>query len=312
MAIPTYEDLMLPLLQEYAAAGQPMAMKALVPIMAAKLRLTDDELAERLPSGRQGLFNNRLHWAKTYLARAGLLASPARGQAQITEAGRALLTEGLSRVDGAVLARFPGFSAWKTGADADAEPETIRGLTTQAVYDSLDQATPEERIEAARKELEQGLKADLLDRVRSMSPAEFEELIVQLLLRMGYGNGAEELAQALGGSGDRGIDGVVHQDPLGLDRVYIQAKRYSEGNTVGSREIRDFNGALDLVRAPKGLFVTASTFTRDARAQAQNATRQIVLIDGDELAGLMVRYKVGTRVLATIEVQGLDEGFFQA
>lgn len=162
----------------------------------------------------------------------------------------------------------------------------------------------------ARKELEQGLRADLLDRVRSMSPAEFEELIVQLLLRMGYGNGAEELARALGGSGDRGIDGVVHQDPLGLDRVYIQAKRYSEGNTVGSREIRDFNGALDLVRAPKGLFVTASTFTRDARAQAQNATRQIVLIDGDELAGLMVRYKVGTRVLATIEVQGLDEGFF--
>lgn len=312
MAMPTYEDLMLPLLQEYGSSGQPLAIKDLVPIMAAKLRLTDEELAERLPSGRQALFNNRLHWAKTYLARAGLLSSPARGQAQITAHGRTLLAEGLTRIDGAVLARFPGFSAWKTGAGADPESKASDAPTTQVVFDALNQATPEERIEAARKELEQGLRADLLDRVRSMFPAEFEELIVQLLLRMGYGNGAEELARALGGSGDRGIDGVVRQDPLGHDRVYIQAKRYSEGNTVGSREIRDFNGALDLVRAPKGLFVTASTFTRDARAQAQNATRQIVLIDGDGLAGLMVRYKVGTRVLATIEVQGLDEGFFQA
>lgn len=246
------------------------------------------------------------------MARAGLLVAPARGQAEITQLGRQLLGEGLSRIDGATLSRFPEFVQWTSGGSREGAEAAATMEPALKGADLLDQSTPEERIEAARKELEKGLRAELLDRVRSMTPAEFEELIVQLLLRMGYGNGAEEMARALGGSGDQGIDGVVHQDPLGLDRVYIQAKRYADGNTVGSREIRDFNGALDLVRAPKGLFVTASTFTRDARLQAQNATRQIVLIDGDELAGLMVRYKLGTRVLATIEVQGLDEGFFQA
>ena len=151
---------------------------------------------------------------------------------------------------------------------------------------------------------------ELLERVRAMTPADFEELIVQLLLRMGYGSGAEEMAQALGGSGDQGIDGVIHQDPLGLDRVYIQAKRYNEGNVVGSGAIRDFNGALDLKRAPKGLFVTASSFSRDARIQAESATRQIVLIDGEELASLMIRHKVGTRVVATVDIQEVDGAFF--
>jgi restriction system protein len=314
MPIPSYEDLMLPLLQEYAVAGRPMSIKDLMPLMSNKLDLTDDDLAERLPSGRQGLFHNRLHWAKTYLARAGLLASPLRGLAEITATGRAVLAEGLTRIDGSTLARFPDFVRWKDGSGDDVEAVAIPEApgAPPGRHEVLAEATPEERIEAARKELERGLRADLLDRVRSMTPAEFEELIVQLLLRMGYGTGAEEMARALGGPGDRGIDGVVHQDPLGLDRVYIQAKRYAEGNVVGSREIRDFNGALDLVRAPKGLFVTASTFTRDARNQAQNATRQIVLIDGEELATLMSRYKVGTRVLGTIELQGIDEGFFSA
>jgi restriction system protein len=281
--------------------------------MADKLGLSEEERAERLPSGRQGLFHNRLHWAKTYMGKAGLLSSPARGVAQVTERGRAVLQQNPERVDGTTLAQFDEFIDWKDASSSGSggftkEPTGAMVLPQPVTEDT--HLTPEERIEAARKELEKGLRVELLERVRAMTPADFEELIVQLLLRMGYGSGAEEMAQALGGSGDQGIDGVIHQDPLGLDRVYIQAKRYNEGNVVGSGAIRDFNGALDLKRAPKGLFVTASSFSRDARIQAESATRQIVLIDGEELASLMIRHKVGTRVVATIDIQEVDGAFF--
>lgn len=279
--------------------------------MADKLGLSEEEMAERLPSGRQGLFHNRLHWAKTYIGKAGLVSSPARGLAQITERGRAVLQQNPERVDGTILAQFDEFTEWKVASNSSGSPKEPTGaiVVPQPVAEDT-HLTPEERIEAARKELEKGLRLELLERVRAMTPADFEELIVQLLLRMGYGSGAEEMAQALGGSGDQGIDGVIHQDPLGLDRVYIQAKRYNEGNVVGSGAIRDFNGALDLKRAPKGLFVTASSFSRDARIQAESATRQIVLIDGEELASLMIRHKVGTRVVATVDIQEVDGAFF--
>ena len=309
MPIPTYEDLMLPLLKEYAASSRPRSLKELVPLMADKLRLTEEEKAERLPSGRQSLFYNRLAWAKTYMGKAGLLNSPARGLAEITDRGRAILQHNPERIDGTTLAQFAEFTDWRDASSNGTEQETSTTPRHQLTVEAS-QRTPEERIEAARKDLEKGLRLELLERVRSMNPADFEELIVQLLLRMGYGAGAEEMAEALGGSGDQGIDGVIHQDPLGLDRVYIQAKRYKDGNIVGSGAIRDFNGALDLKRAPKGLFVTASSFSRDARLQAESATRQIVLIDGEELASLMIRHKVGTRIVATVDIQEVDEGFF--
>jgi restriction system protein len=249
-------------------------------------------------------------WAKTYMGKAGLLSSPSRGLAQITERGQTVLRQNLGRIYGATLAQFNEFTEWLDTSNSDT-PEESGGTIAVArqVFEDT-QLTPEERIEAARKALEKGLRVELLERVRAMTPADFEELIVQLLLRMGYGSGAEEMALALGGSGDQGIDGVIHQDPLGLDRVYIQAKRYAYGNTVGSGAIRDFNGALDLKRAPKGLFVTASSFSRDARIQAESATRQIVLIDGEELATLMIRHKVGTRVVATVDILEVDGAFF--
>jgi len=308
--LPTYEDLMLPLLKEYAASSHPRSLKELVPLMADKLGLTEEEKAERLASGRQSLFYNRLAWAKTYMGKAGLLSSPARGLAQITERGQAVLRQNPARIDGTTLAQFNEFTDWRDTSNTDTPKEPSGTIAVPQLAPEDTHLTPEERLEAARKELEKGLRVELLERVRSMTPADFEELIVQLLLRMGYGSGAEELARALGGSGDQGIDGVIHQDPLGLDRVYIQAKRYNEGNVVGSGAIRDFNGALDLKRAPKGLFVTASSFSRDARIQAESATRQIVLIDGEELASLMIRHKVGTRVVATVDIQEVDGAFF--
>jgi restriction system protein len=171
-------------------------------------------------------------------------------------------------------------------------------------------STPEERIESARRELEASLKADLLDRVRQIEPGDFEALIIQLLVRMGYGQGREEMARALGGSGDGGVDGVVHQDPLGLDRVYIQAKRYKDGNTVGPEAINSFIGALNIKRANKGLFVTASAFTKQARDHAERSTTHVVLIDGDRLAELMVRHSVGVVIRDVIEIKAIDEGFF--
>lgn len=311
MTIPTYEDLMLPLLREYAAADTPRSLKQLVPVVANKLGLTEEDLAERLPSGRQGLFYNRLAWAKTYMGKAGLIRSPARGLAEITERGRAALRSNPERIDGTTLAQFAEFTEWRDNSNSTETGQPV-AVAQPLLSDEAAHRTPEERIEAARADMEKGLRAELLERVRAMTPADFEELIVQLLLKMGYGSGAEEMAQALGGSGDQGIDGVIHQDPLGLDRVYIQAKRYGDGNTVGSGAIRDFNGALDLKRAPKGLFVTASSFSRDARIQAESATRQIVLIDGEELAALMIRHGVGTRVVGTVYIQEVDEGFFGA
>lgn len=307
MAVPDYQSIMLPLLRRAEKAGKPIGIIEVLPGLAAEMGLSEGDLAERLPSGRQGAFHNRAHWAKHYMTRAGLLESTKRGEFQITARGRELLAEGLPKIDGDVLARYPEFVAWKHGAvDAGSEGLPIG----PAEIPTVPLATPEERIDGARKELEAGLKADLLDRVRQMLPGDFEQLITQLLVKMGYGQGREEMAQALGGSGDGGIDGVVNQDPLGLDRVYIQAKRYKEGNVVGAGAIRDFIGALNIKRANKGLFVTASSFTADARESARGSTVHVVLIDGDRLAELMVRHKVGVLVRDVVEIKAIDEGFF--
>jgi len=305
MAVPDYQSLMLPLLRQAVDAGRPVGVAELQPLIAADLKLTDAQLSERLPSGRQGTFHNRLHWAKQYLTRAGLLEPTKRGQFQPTAEGRALLAEMPTVINNAVLDRYGSFVAWRQKA-----PNTDEGavpVDSVARSPVMATTTPEERIEAARRELDASLKADLLDRVREMMPGDFEALIILLLVRMGYGQGREEMAHALGGSGD---GGVVHQDPLGLDRVYIQAKRYKEGNTVGPDAINSFIGALNIKRANKGLFVTASAFTKQARDHAERSTTHVVLVDGDRLAELMVRHSVGVVVRDTVEIKSIDEGFF--
>jgi restriction system protein len=309
MAVPDYQSIMLPLLQRTAHVGKPTGMIEILPTLAADLHLSDDDLSERLPSGRQGVFHNRMHWAKHYLTRAGLLESTKRGLFQITEAGRALLATNPVRVDNDLLMQFPAFAAWRAGApigDGEkAEPAETRDK-------EVSKATPEERIELARRELDANLRAELLDRVRKMPPGDFEELVIELLVKMNYGQGREDMAQALGGSGGGGVDGVINQDPLGLDRVYIQAKRYKEGNIVGPSAIRDFIGALNIKRVKEGLFVTASNFTADARESAKGATLHVVLIDGDRMAELMLRHNVGVVVRHSVEIKAVDEGFFDA
>ncbi len=305
---------MLPLLEAYSDANSPISIMDLMPIMASNLELTEEELAERLPSGRQGLFHNRLHWAKTYMARAGLIDSPSRGMAEITDRGRSLLGENLEKIDGATLSQFDEFTEWKDASKANNADDSPNPTKSSQVEPEASTRTPEERIEAARKDLERGLKAELLDRVRSMTPADFEELIVQLLLRMGYGLGAEELAEAIGGSGDQGLDGVVHQDPLGLDRVYIQAKRYARENTIGRDEVQKFVGALAVAQSNKGVFITTSSYSKGAIEYAENlnGTSTLVLIDGNNLAEYIYQYNLGMQTEQTIEIKKLDSDFWDS
>ena len=304
--LPTYQDAMLPLLRVAEKASEPISTVEAVPQIAAMMGLTEAQLAEKLPSGTQRAFHNRVHWAKHYMTRAGLLESTKRGRFQLTEAGRKLLKTNPPVVNTAFLSDIPAFKTWKAGATA-AEPA---GDPAALPSVSETTATPEDRIFQARQEIEANLKADLLDRVRQMDPTDFEQLIIDLLVEMRYGQGRREMAKALGGSGDGGVDGVVHQDPLGLDRVYIQAKRYKDGNSVGPDAINSFIGALNVKKANKGLFVTTSTFTKQAREHVAASSVHVVAIDGVALADLMVRYKVGVSVRETVEIMVVDEGFF--
>lgn len=306
MSLPDYQTAMLPLLSYAAQAPEPISIMHALPALAQTFNLTEEELAERLPSGVQGVFHNRLHWAKFYMTRAGLLESTRRGRFQITAAGRALLASNPARIDNTVLARYPQFADFvearrsQVGEEA-AEIEAALPPTS----------TPDVLIDAARRELDANLKAEILDRVRRMSPAAFEHLVITLLLAMGYGQGREELGRVLGGRGDGGVDGVINQDALGLDRVYIQAKRYKEGATIGPAEINSFIGALNIKRANKGLFVTASSYTKQAREHATSSTVHVVLLDGEGLADLMVRHNVGVVRRYVVEVKDVDEGFFE-
>lgn len=318
MPVPDYQTLMLPLLRHLGEQTGHSTVRQFLESIGDEFNLSEEERAERIPSGQENLLANRLHWARTYMGKAGLTASPKRGLVQITERGRALLAENPERIDGETLGRYPEFLSWltksRTGKSAKAEnlnPSSLKPNAPSATpLSTTEERTPRERIDAAMSEIEAALRSDLLDRVREMSPAEFEGLILQLLLAMGYGQGLDQMAVALGGSGDGGLDGVIHQDPLGLDRVYIQAKRYKAGNNVSSPDIRNFVGALNIHRANKGVFVTASQFTADARQAALSSTIQVVLIDGDRLSELMVRYKVGVLVRGVVEIKEIDEGFF--
>lgn len=315
MPVPDYQALMLPLLKRLALEKDPVPIRKYLDEVADEFELSQAERAERIPSGMENLLSNRLAWARTYLGKAGLLTSPRRGVVCITDSGRALLQEGPARIDLNVLRRYPQFLEWMQRSQPDhsaALPERPPQFKPPKEKDTAHNlSTPLERIDAAQHELEEALRTELLERVRNMTPSDFEDLVIRLLLAMRYGEGQEEMARQLGGSGDGGIDGVIHQDPLGLERVYVQAKRWKENNNVSSPEIRDFIGALNIKRASKGVFVTTSEFTNDARKAAEASTVQVVLIDGLRLSDLMLRYKVGVLVRSTVEIKAIDEGFFE-
>jgi restriction system protein len=280
--------------------------------LGKQLGLTPPELDEMLPSGRQPVFNNRVHWAKTYLAQAKLLEITRRAHFRLTDRGREVLRENPARVDVRLLERFPEFNEFKQRArdtqTGRLSPSTAEVTSKAETAEKL--ATPDELLRATITDIEAALSSELLDRILAAPPVFFEELIVTLLLRMGYGGQREEAGRAIGKSGDGGIDGVIDQDPLGLDRVYLQAKRYKLDSPVSEPEIRAFSGSLGAAKASKGVFVTTSYFTRPALEFAERHPFKMVLIDGPQLAALMIRHNVGVRTAETLHVKKLDEDFF--
>jgi restriction system protein len=305
MPIPDYQTLMLPVLRS-ATKGE-VRISDIIPQLADEFDLTPEEREILLPSGRITLFANRVHWAKTYLKQAGLIAQTRRSYFILTDRGLAALRNGVTRIDNRYLSQFPEFLEFKTRSKS--EKPVLSLLEDQSPGHLAE--TPDELLGNAHKEIEAQLASALLDRILAAPPEFFERLVVNLLLAMGYGGSAKEAGQALGRSNDGGVDGVIDQDVLGLDRVYVQAKRYAPGNNVGASAIRDFFGSLDRFKAAKGLFVTTAGFTKDAEETAVFLSKRIVLIDGSRLAHLVIRYDVGCRVEETLELKKIDEDFFQ-
>jgi restriction system protein len=302
MTIPDYQSLMLPLLRALGD-GEDHELDDLRDQMAAELKLSAEDRAEMLPSGRQAVFDNRVGWAKTYMDKAGLLASVRRGVYRITDAGRKVLAKKPGRIDNEFLSQFDSFRAFKerTGEDAAGGGETVKPIGPQG-------ATPEEALERAYGEIRRKVEADLLDAVGKASPKFFEKLVVDLLVKMDYGGGREDAGQAIGRSHDGGVDGVIKEDHLGLDAIYVQAKR-QQGN-IGRQLVQAFAGSLEGVKARKGVFMTTASFSTEARDYVKNIDKKIVLIDGRQLATLMVDFGIGVNTVNTYEIARVDGDYF--
>jgi restriction system protein len=310
MPVPDYETLMLPVLRCFAEGAK--SVKDCLPSLIAEFAITPDEAGELIPSGRVTLLANRAHWARTYMSKAGLLESPRRNVHEITAKARALLASNPDRIDNGVLASFEGFEDWRqTGrrnARPDPSPEPRQANRSTVVPPVL--ATPEERLETAHAEIDAALAAELRDLLQNVTPQRLERIIVDLLLAMGYGGGRLEQGRATPLTRDGGIDGVIDEDALGLDAVYIQAKRYAPGNTVGRPDIQRFVGSMTGEGATKGVFVTTSDFSREARDYVARVQQRIVLIDGERLARLMIAHEVGVRARQAYVIRSVDEDYF--
>lgn len=300
MAIPDYQTVMLPFLR-FLKDGSEHNIGQVVESLADEFKLSPEERQQMLASGQQTVILNRAGWARTYLKKAGLIESVRRGYFRITERGRSVLASKPERVDIKYLERFPEFVAFR-------ELRHDRPGDAPTSGNSGSEATPEEALDAAYGRLRVTLEADLIDQVKSASPAFFERLVVELLVRMGYGGTLRDAGQAVGRSGDGGIDGIIKEDRLGLDAIYIQAKRWD--STVGRPEIQKFAGALQGHRARKGVFITTSSFSADALDFASRIDSKIVLIDGAALAKHMIDHNVGVSVARSYEVKRIDYDYF--
>jgi restriction system protein len=305
MQIPDYQSLMLPVL--LASSKGEVRIGSIVEELADQFGLGPQERNELLPSGKQTVFSNRVHWAKSYLNKAGLIELTRRGHFAITQRGLSVLVSKPAHIDNKFLMQFEEFRQFRERTNTAIEENGEADLHSLAHQ----KQTPDETMRAAHNQIETALGQELLERVRNAPPDFFERLIVNLLLSMGYGGArGDRSGRTLGRSGDDGVDGVIDQDALGLDRVYLQAKRYAAGNSIGSGAIRDFFGSLDRHKATKGLFVTTSTFSPSAKETAEFLSKRIVLIDGEQLASLMVLHNVGCRIEYTLHIKKIDEEFF--
>lgn len=301
--IPDYQTLMLPLLK-LVSDGQEHKYRDIIENLATEFEVTDEERKELLASGAQAIFDNRVGWAKTYLKKAGLLDSPKRATFIITDIGRKTLSKNLDRIDAKYLRQFPTFLEFQNASRN--ENETDEETTAIEVHEQ----TPEENLDKAYQRIRKSLASELLNKVVELSPSFFERLVVELLVKMGYGGSIKDAGKALGKSGDEGIDGTIKEDKLGLDIIYIQAKRWKPGNVVGRPEIQKFVGALAGQGAKKGIFITTSNFTKEALDYTPRNETKIVLIDGEQLAQLMIDYNLGCTTQQTYELKKLDSDYF--
>jgi restriction system protein len=302
MAIPDFQSLMLPALRYVASKQGEVPVRDVGAALASEFGLTEDELQKLLPSGRAPMFYNRVQWAIFHMRKAGLLATPRRAFLSMTARGSELLAKKPKRVDLRVLGEYPEFQEFRNKKREDEDDTEGK--------ESPSEKTPLEAIESGYQSLRGALAADLLDRVKTCSPSFFENLVVELLLKMGYGGSRADAGKALGRSGDGGIDGIIKEDRLGLDTIYLQAKRWTE-KPVGRPDVQQFQGALSGQGAAKGIFITTSQFTKDAVEYAAGLRNsKIVLIDGEELADLMIDHGIGVATAATYEVKRLDSDYF--
>lgn len=300
--IPDYQSLMLPLLK-LLSDRQEHSYRDLIERLAIKFKVTDEERKELLTSGTQAIFDNRVGWAKTYLKKAGLLDSPKRATFIITETGLQTLKENPEKIDNKYLRQFSSFLEFQNTSrnNSDSEEVTIAEVNEQ---------TPEENLDKAYQRIRKSLASELLNKVVELSPTFFERLMVELLVKMGYGGSIKDAGKAIGKSGDEGIDGTIKEDKLGLDIIYIQAKRWKPGNVVGRPELHKFVGALAGQGAKKGIFITTSNFTKDASEYTPKNETKIVLIDGEQLAQLMIDYNLGCTTQQIYEVKKIDSDYF--
>lgn len=308
MAIPDYQTIMLPLLR-LAADGVEHKFRDAVEQLAAEFTLTPDERSELLPSGTAPIFDNRVGWARTYLKQAGLLNSPKRGFFRITEAGTALLSKNPQRIDVELLDQYPEFRAFRTRRRENSADQTLQQAPLPNEQELPPDLTPEDQLASAYRRLRKDLEFDLLEQVKASSPAFFEQLVIDLLVAMGYGGSRQDAGRAIGKSGDGGIDGIIKEDKLGLDVIYVQAKRW-EG-TVGRPDIQKFAGALQGHRASKGVFITTSSYTREALEYVNLINTKIILISGEELARMMVDHNVGVSTVGMYELKKIDADYFE-
>lgn len=299
MSIPSYEDLMLPFLRYLDQRGE-LFIREISEELAAEFKLSSEELSALIPSGQSTVFANRVGWARTYLKKAGLIEAVARARYKVTPRGKDLLGTNPSRIDGSVLKHYPEFLEF-------IKPRNDGGTAEEQATSSGE--TPLEVLETAHERLRGQLADDVLQTIRAGSPAFFERLVVDVLVKMGYGGSLKDAGQAVGKSGDGGIDGIIKEDRLGLDQIYVQAKRWA--NVVGRPEVQTFAGSLEGHRARKGVFITTSQFTKEARDYVTRIEKRIVLIDGSELARLMIDYGVGVTDVATYHVKRLDPDYFE-
>lgn len=307
MPIPDYQTLMLPVLRDLAD-GNEHRFRDVIERLALEFDLSNEERNSLLPSGGSFVFDNRVGWARTYLKKAGLVDSAKRGYISITERGRALLARQLKRIDNSTLEQYPEFVQFRQRERVPASVDSGAAPAQDISPSESAESTPREQFDQAYLRLRSGIEAELLEQVKAVTPARFERLVVDLLVAMGYGGSRQEAGRVTQLSGDGGIDGTIKEDKLGLDVIYVQAKKWE--NTVGRPEIQKFAGALQGQRASKGVFITTSNFSREAVEYASIIQSKIILVDGNELVKLMVDHNVGVSPIRSYELKRIDSDYF--